>query len=763
MHRANLRAMKRVAATAGLLATIGWIGRTGTILAGQMQPRPTPSRPSGQTEPGWPRPLIFGMNPMGGQGLGLGEWFDEYMYKAMAYAGARCTRICASWHDIEPQRGTYDWAGLDQTVAWLEQIGLEPFCLVVNTPPWALAPGKLPHQWPPEPKYWPDFRRFCRAVAERYKGRIRYYEFWNEQNGTCWRDVPPAQKARDYAPFLRAAYEELKKGDPNCLVAIGGLDGSGWKGYWQFVEDLYKLGAGDAFDAVAIHPYNWFGPIDIYGIRKVRKLLEAHGDGHKKIWITEFGWDNRFPIEARARWLTESLDILARCEFIEQASYHTIIDFSDAGFGLCRPIMTPKPTFHVFYRYAHGMLGDRLRATVTYEPTPQTALPIVNAGFESGRTGWTVFGQTDGVVPDPGRPPVKNAGRRFGATHSTRPKRGGCYQRVRARPGQCVRAAALFLTNDPQGKNERARCRIGLDPTGRTDPNSPTVHWSRWANTANAWERFEVGQITPIVAAGHFVTVFLEHDQTGPSVGQVTFFDDVQLWSYPEQAIRIPTTSPAPQDLLEALLPPPAPPPFPTALPQDAYFACRFTTPAAMKGWRAIRGQWSVQDGLLQCIGSDQFCRIVLERPLPEGDWIIEADIRSPRAVYLGLWVEHGPQDRAILLATNWSLRDNVALVVMSPDRRAHPYADKALGDARGARLCTYPIRPRDTYRLALKRQAGRLTATVNAQPVGEVADAPKANRRLGLYVLRAGYGGFSRLVVRRLDSEGTSTPSSRR
>ncbi len=720
------------------------------------------SQRSGATAPGqlrWPRPLIFGMNPMSGQGLGLGEWFDEYMYRAIAYAGGHCTRICASWHDVEKERGTYKWADLDQTVEWLDQIGLEPFCLVVNTPPWALAPGKLPHQWPPEPRYWPDFRRFCRAVANRYKGRIRYYEFWNEQNGTCWRDVSLEQKARDYAPFLKAAYAELKAGDPDCLVSIGGLDGSGWKGYWRSVEQLYKLGAGDSFDAVAIHPYNWFGPIDIYSLRKVRKVLLAHDDGHKKFWITEFGWDNRFPIEARARWLKESLDILARHDFIEQASYHTIIDFSDAGFGLCRPIMTPKASFHVFNQYAHGKLSKQLRRAVTYESMPNTALPIINADFESAERGWTRFGDTEGVASDNGRKPVKEPGHMFGARHQSRAMRGGCYQRVRAPRGQCVRAAALFLTNDPQGRNKRARCRIGLDATGGADLTSPSVRWSEWKNTAHAWERFEVGQIEPIVAAGEFVTVFLEHDQVGQTVGQITYFDEVELWSYLPEAIEVPTTSPAPDDLLEALLPLPPPFRFETELPADAQFACEFSNAAAMKDWRASRGDWSIKDGLLICSGEDRYCEIELQRPLPEGDWIIEADVRSPRAVYLGLWVQHGRQDRAMLLATNWSMRDNVAFLVMDPNRRAHPYAEKALGDARGAQMLTYPIQPRATYRISVTKHGDRLTTAIDDHQVATMADTPAPSRRMGLYSLRPGYGGFSRVVVRRLGSAGRTPP----
>src|SRR6185369_14671954 len=60
---------------------------------------------------------------------------------------------------------------------------------------------------------------------------------------------------------------------------------------------LYLNGAGDSFDAVAMHPYSspdllsdagpWYS--SHRAIKQVRDLLESHGQGDKRIWFTEFG------------------------------------------------------------------------------------------------------------------------------------------------------------------------------------------------------------------------------------------------------------------------------------------------------------------------------------------------------------------------------------------------------------------------------------------------------------------------------------------
>ncbi len=59
--------------------------------------------------------------------------------------------------------------------------------------------------------------------------------------------------------------------------------------------------AGEAFDALGIHPYQGPAaeppeappaehPYRITNVERVREVMVAHGDGHKPVWFTEFGW-----------------------------------------------------------------------------------------------------------------------------------------------------------------------------------------------------------------------------------------------------------------------------------------------------------------------------------------------------------------------------------------------------------------------------------------------------------------------------------------
>lgn len=693
-----------------------------------------------------PRPYLFGINPVSGTGVGVGAWLDEYSWRAMRFVGATCTRMGASWHFIERARGTYDWESTDDELAALERAGIEPFCLVCNTPPWALAPGKQPHAWPPEPQFMPDFERFCRTLAERYRGRIRSFEFWNESNGFGWHAV---NHPDDYAPLLRAGYRALKQGNPDCLVAVGGLDGAGWKGYYKYLDRLYALGCGDSFDAVAVHPYNHQGPIDADGLRAIRAVLLSHDDGHKPLWVTEYGWDNAHPIEARARWLKESLDILSDPEFayVTQSSYHTIIDFDATEYGLCAAPLRPRLTYHVFYNYRHGRLPPVVAAARTHEATDRTRLPLRNGDFET--TGaWTPFGRTDAIVAVEAAPPVRPAGRGFGAVHTGAPKCGGAWQRVRAQRGELVRASVRIRTNDPAGHNDTATARIGIDPRGGNDPAAPTIRWSRWEHTDGAWATFQIGQIEPIVAAGNAVTVFLEHRQTGATTGQTTVFDDASAWSYPREWIDVPTTSPAGDDLLASFLPRDATPAATSAYAEcPVWVASDFGDAQAMKAWKPQKGTWDVRSGgyaLLAAPPGDA----AYDKPLPPGHWAIEADVLASRALNAVLWVDLGEARRVALAVSNWSARRNVALLDTTPRRVVHPFDDEAIADKSGATLFSRSLSPPIRVRLRLERRGDAVHGALDERPIGVIRVGNATATRFGVAQPQPGSGVFERIVV---------------
>jgi LysM repeat protein len=70
-----------------------------------------------------------------------------------------------------------------------------------------------------------------------------------------------------------------------------------------------------------------------------------------------------------------------------------------------------------------------------------------------------------------------------------------------------------------------AYTRIGIDPTGGTDPNSPSIVWSTNAQPHDRWDQMTVNA----TAQGGTVTVFLYSTQRWPSQLNNTYFDSATL------------------------------------------------------------------------------------------------------------------------------------------------------------------------------------------------------------------------------------------
>lgn len=323
------------------------------------------------------RPHIFGCGTAnGGWTLLDPDGYTEAMYDSMARAGVTSTRVGASWANIEETRGVYDWSDLDEDVTHCLARGIAPYCLIVNTPAWASPTGEATHAYAPLPEYEPDFQAFCTALAARYAGQITYWEFWNEQNGFGWHTDGGFNRVDEYVPLLRLAYNALKAGDPECVVSIGGLDdpdiedgdGFGWRGagYMElFYAELARRGweNEEIFDAVADHPYHSREEIgDLRDkLRALHDVLDAHGDGHKPIWITEYGWTTKsadVSQQDQADLLNQYLSILREPEFsyVTMASSLAISDMQTGyeGWGLTDQNLRPKPAYYAFQSFPRG-------------------------------------------------------------------------------------------------------------------------------------------------------------------------------------------------------------------------------------------------------------------------------------------------------------------------------------------------------------------------------------------------------------------------
>lgn len=284
---------------------------------------------------------------------------NEEEYRAWFAAQPRhlygCGIIWAQW--VWPGDKT-KWNYDGRSMQMVKNMGL--------TPDWALPPEApkgmtgIGYRYPPPDDKKEQFIRYCKEVAKRYKGRIKHYQFWNEPNGCSWvndgcGNGHEAENTRKlYTKWLIIWYNAMKSEDPDYVLGAGALDYHEGvaKGY-EYLEGMYKHGAKDHFDAFNIHPYDSKGTLHHRAIEDTRRVMVEHGDGHKGIWISEWGWSMKDEDE-KSRRIVKTLRELndPKYYYVTMANYLSITDpAGEPGFGLCDRDLKPRKSYMAFRAY----------------------------------------------------------------------------------------------------------------------------------------------------------------------------------------------------------------------------------------------------------------------------------------------------------------------------------------------------------------------------------------------------------------------------
>ncbi len=205
-------------------------------------------------------------------------------------ASVRWAREEFEWKRVEPREGYFDWAKFDQAVAISQARNVDMIGKLVYSAPWASsAPAGTA---PDVAQYYPpadnaDFAAYAAATVARYKDRVRVWEVWNEPNTEYyWRGGATAQQ---YGALLKATYTAIKAVDPTATVLVGGLD----QFSDPFMQGVLAAGAGDSYDALAIHLYTIDGAPETGAIPTyldaAQAFLNRNAPG-RGLWITEVSW-----------------------------------------------------------------------------------------------------------------------------------------------------------------------------------------------------------------------------------------------------------------------------------------------------------------------------------------------------------------------------------------------------------------------------------------------------------------------------------------
>jgi hypothetical protein len=231
----------------------------------------------------------------------------------MLMAGVESVRMWISWSQVEPVRGKFDWGIVDQSVATNAKAGLTTLPYLFGTPVWAAAldgwscdTETCMSLAPRSDATRAEFGAFAAAAARRYGPAgsfwrehrelraqpIETWQIWNEPNLSSF--YGPSVNPLGYGALVQAAAAAIRTEDPDAQIVLAGLTGTKTNAKRmssaRFLIQLYSItDIADAFDGIAVHPYNRTARGLLDQVQTVRGVADAHGDD-AGLWVTELGW-----------------------------------------------------------------------------------------------------------------------------------------------------------------------------------------------------------------------------------------------------------------------------------------------------------------------------------------------------------------------------------------------------------------------------------------------------------------------------------------
>ena len=214
------------------------------------------------------------------------------------------------WAGIERTQGQYDWTNLDNAIQMAQSNGVNSIIYTIFGVPtfYSSNPSACSRNGcPGPPTDLQAFSNFINALVTRYKGKITYYELWNEGNSPDSWSGTTAQ----LVTLSQTASQAIKQIDPNAKVLAPSPNiGSSFA---SFVEGFLSQGGASSVDGVAWHAYRCQNglpsgatclqgtscddnALDCAGapletqIQQIQMSMQNAGTGNMPIYDTEGGW-----------------------------------------------------------------------------------------------------------------------------------------------------------------------------------------------------------------------------------------------------------------------------------------------------------------------------------------------------------------------------------------------------------------------------------------------------------------------------------------
>jgi len=291
-------------------------------------------------------------------------------------------------------------SNLDNQLINAAERGMEVILIVRSTPPWARDDLNSPCG-PIKPSEYTAFGQFMHDAVERYSAppyNVKYWEIYNEPDFPkntnkppygdlhgCWgNESDPYYGGSAYGDMLKVVYPYIKSADPFAQVLVGGLlldcDPRGIPSSCdivghsdkapKFLEGILKFGAGNYFDGVSFHAYDYYAA----GMGKYHNpnwgtswnttgpVFTAKADYIRNL-LTDYGVPGKYLMNTESAILYSTLDNTGettKASYLVQA-YVTALS-SQSKFNLRANIW-----FHVFGWRNSGLLNTDLSPKPAYD------------------------------------------------------------------------------------------------------------------------------------------------------------------------------------------------------------------------------------------------------------------------------------------------------------------------------------------------------------------------------------------------------------
>lgn len=274
--------------------------------------------------------------------------------------------VGAQWAAINPSPGVYDWTALD---AYVQRALAHHADILMNlgrTPQWASARPNEPSPYGPgqaaEPATAKAWQEWVQAVGTRYRGRIKYWEIWNEPNVPDFFTGTP----ETLVELARQAYIILKAIDPMNQIVLPSATSS-----LAYLDQYLAAGGGAYADIIGYHFYVDTAPEVLFTsyIPNVWITLANHGLHQKPLWNTEEGWLRPTPNGPKTLTDEKGAAYLARAYLLNWASgvsryyFYAWDNHGYMNIDLTQTDGTTMTPAAIAYReVAHWLIGAQMRA-----------------------------------------------------------------------------------------------------------------------------------------------------------------------------------------------------------------------------------------------------------------------------------------------------------------------------------------------------------------------------------------------------------------